>query len=98
MANAEGVTNRDDEVADPQLIRVCQRQRRQLFVEAVEQRADLRRGLLREALLEVVQRHQAVAVAVLVAGLAGGLHLGLPFGCRGFDGLGLRRRHVAPER
>ena len=42
----------------------------ELAVEGLEQGADLRRRLLREALLEALQRDQPVAVAFLVAGLA----------------------------
>jgi hypothetical protein len=50
-------------------------QRVELRVQRLQQRADLRRGLLGEALLEALQRDHAVAVAVLVAGLARGMQL-----------------------
>ena len=45
-------------------------QRVELLADRPHQRADLRRRLRREALLESFERDQAVAVAVLVAGLA----------------------------
>ena len=61
---------------------------RPMAVEGFEQGADLGRGLLGEALLETLQRHQAVAVAFLVAGLARRCHAGLPIFGSGRDGLG----------
>jgi hypothetical protein len=52
-------------------------QRVDLRVESVQQLAQLRGHLGGEGLLEAVQRHQSVAVAVLVAGLTRSRHLGL---------------------
>ena len=67
-------------------------ERAELAVEGFEQGADLRRRLLREALLEALQRHQAVAVAFLVAALSRRADAVLPFGGGRHGRLGRARR------
>ena len=70
-------------------------QRVDLRAEGLQQRAQLRGHLRGEGLLEAVQRHQPVAVAVLVAGLARRGDLRLHGGRLGRRGAVRRRRRKA---